>query len=213
MTIVVLVLLSQAPKLDGRYVPEEVAKAIAADTFSSLDTSTGVSFGKTSVQLGWGMETEERPWQWTKAGLLVRGQPVTWKVLRDGSVETDLRGELERLVFLPGVTQASLERRLQARHQAAFLRGREGEWRAPGHTLLLGKSVTLDGRASTLRAYPCALSCEVDTLCAEVKHPKASRSFAATDGGLVEISLEGLCGELKTGVELVDGGLRLQRAP
>lgn len=202
------VLAGNAPRLDGRYVTEGVAKAIHDDTFGELEISSGASFGPKKVQLDLGLESEQRPWTW-KAGVLTVGEhEVRWVVGADGVVESDLFGASERLVFLEKVTTASLRARLVANQRARFVAQASGTWRGSGHVLVATKrALTWNGKP--VKPLACAVSCGETTVCLDV----GKRLLAPRGGKVVEVRIEGLCVGTRTGVEVVDGGVVLERSP
>lgn len=203
------VLAGSGPRLDGRYVTEGVAKAIREETFGELEISSGASFGRKKVQLDLGLEAEQRPWTW-KAGVLTVGErEVSWVVGADGVVESDLLGASERLVFLEKVTTASLRARLAANLRSRFVAQASGTWRGAGNVLVATKqALTWNGKP--LRPLACAVSCgDEPTVCLDV----GKRLLAPRGGKVVEVRVEGLCVGTRTGVEVVDGGVVLERAP
>lgn len=203
----IAVFLGAAPRQDGRYVSEPVAKAIRDGTFGELDISSGATFGPKEVELGFGLEEELRLWAWSSGRLLVGEKEVHWKVGVDGVVETDLMDRVERLVFLKGVTKDTLRARLAANRRAHFLEKWSGTWRGGADSLVVTpKTLAWNGKAAKVTS--CAVSCQEQNVCVSV----GERLLAPVEGRLVEVRIEGLCVGWKTGVERVDGGVALERA-
>lgn len=211
--------LSAAPRTDGVWLPTKLAAKAAAGTASELDLGQAVVFSRAEVNVGYGQEDETRSWRVQGEGLEVRSgdewRVLQWKPVREGVVKSDLKqaGVLEELVFVPQ-TLEQLRRARTDKAKTALLAKVSGRWASGSRLLELGEASVLDGKPVRLRATPCNLRCEGKTAlpCAELGELGDSNLYLLQGKKLVEVRIEGACGEGDgAGVELVEGGVVYER--
>jgi hypothetical protein len=170
LSMLVVVMLSGAPKTGGVYVPENARSLVDAPfaTDDELGFIHYLEFTRSEFSVHWVLETQKYAWRMNKGALEVK-RPEGWETPsweeKDGVVETSLFED--KLVFVKG----SMEQRKKTararfeREQWGRLAGRWGEG-TDAITIEKNGQLVKDGKRAPAKLDVCAPDCaEVPAIC------------------------------------------------